>query len=257
MITIFSYNVNGIRAALRKGFLEWLSEAAPDILCIQETKAQENQIDCKAFQELGYYCYTFSAQKKGYSGVAVLTRYQPDDVHLGMDIPAYDNEGRVLRVDFGAFQLLNAYFPSGTTGDERQKVKMEFLAAMQEHITGLLNPQPNIVLSGDFNICHKPIDINRPAKHTTISGFLPEEREWMDGFLSSGFNDSFRMINQEPEWYSWWSYRANARAKNLGWRIDYHIVSDALVDKVQDAHIHQDAYHSDHCPVSVKLDVTL
>ena len=255
MITIFSYNVNVIRAALRKGFIDWLKAANPDILCIQETKAQHEQIDCEAIRDLGYGCYTFSAEKKGYSGVAVLSKTEPEDVFTGMGIPFFDNEGRVIHMDFGGFQLVNAYFPSGTTGDARQKVKMVFLQAIQEHVSGLLNEQSRLILSGDFNICHKPIDINRPEKHTTVSGFLPEERAWMDQFLSKGFNDSFRMMNQEPDWYSWWSYRANARAKNLGWRIDYNMVSDGLVKHVKAAGIHQDAYHSDHCPVSVTLDL--
>lgn len=255
MIKIFSYNVNGIRAASRKGLAEWMQQEQPDILCLQETKAQPEQIDCPAFRELGYQCYAFSAEKKGYSGVAVLTKIRPLDVHYGMGLPLPDKEGRVIRLDFGSFQLINAYFPSGTTGGERQQVKMQFLNEMQEFVQKLTEYQPGVILSGDYNICHKPIDINKPEKHTKVSGFLPEEREWMDNFLQSGFNDSFRMINQQPEHYSWWSYRANAREKNLGWRIDYHIVSDALADRVIHAGIHSEAMHSDHCPVSVELDL--
>ena len=253
MYKISSYNVNGIRAALRKGLMQWLGESKPDIFCIQETKAQPEQLDYSKFHDLGYSCYIHSAVKKGYSGVAVLTKEQPKNVVYGMGIEKYDNEGRVIRADYEDFTLINAYFPSGTTGGVRQEVKMQFLDDMYSYIQELSKTQPNIILSGDFNICHKPIDINHPERHHKTSGFLPEEREWMTQFLNLGFIDSFRYFDSSPGKYTWWSYRARAREKNLGWRIDYHIVSNTMENTLENAAIHDDAYHSDHCPISVEI----
>ena len=252
---IISYNVNGIRAAISKGFLEWLKEENPDIICLQETKIQEDQIDKLAFESLGYYQYWNSAQKKGYSGVGILTREKPEAVRPGMGIEKFDNEGRLLRLDFKNFSLINSYFPSGTTGDVRQDFKMEYLEAVSKYSSELLKEKPGFVLCGDYNICHKPIDINHPERHKKSSGFLPEERAWMDDFLELGFVDSFRQFNQEGEKYSWWSYRAGSRAKNLGWRIDYHMVSQALDEKLNNAGIMPEVKHSDHCPVWVDLDL--
>lgn len=253
MYTIFSYNVNGIRAALRKGLADWMASEQPDILCIQETKAQPEQIDCEAIKALGYLCYNYSAQKKGYSGVAIFSKHEPRQVHYGMGKQPHDDEGRVIRADFNDFTLINAYFPSGTTGTVRQDVKMQFLADIYDYTEHVRQEQPHIILTGDFNICHKPIDINNPQRHKKTSGFLPEERQWMDEFLAQGFVDSFRVFNQEPEQYSWWTYRSNARARNKGWRIDYHMVSTPLHERLQHADIHQQVMHSDHCPVSITL----
>lgn len=252
---VISYNVNGIRAAISKGFVEWLEKENPDVICIQETKAQPEQIDNITFQSLGYHCYCFSAQKKGYSGVAVLCKKAPDKVVYGMNVEKFDNEGRVLRVDFGDLSIISVYIPSGSSGDIRQEIKMEFLADFQKFIDNLKAERPNLIVSGDYNICHKPIDINRPEKHKKSSGFLPEEREWLDNFINSGFVDTFRMFNTEAEQYSWWSYRANARAKNLGWRIDYHLVTNTLRDKVESASILKDVVHSDHCPIKIKIEI--
>jgi exodeoxyribonuclease-3 len=251
---IVSYNVNGLRAAISKGFLDWLKSEDPDILCIQETKMQEGQVDVTLFESLGYKHYWHCAIKKGYSGVALFSKTIPDNISYGIGISKYDNEGRTVIANFGNIAVISVYFPSGTTGDERQNFKMNWLNDFYNFITDYKRKIPNIVLSGDFNICHKPIDINHPKKHETYSGFLPEEREWMDKFINSGFVDSFRVINQQPDQYSWWSYRANSRAKNLGWRIDYHMVTESLKSSIKNAAILKDVIHSDHCPVMLNME---
>lgn len=250
---IISYNVNGLRAAIRKGFLEWLEKENPDIICIQETKMQEDQVEKLAFEALGYYQYWNMAEKKGYSGVGILTKIKPDMFSFGMGIQKFDREGRVIRLDFNGFTLINSYFPSGSSGEERQAFKMEYLSDMQIYIDGLKKEKTKILLCGDYNICHKAIDINHPELHKKSSGFLPEERAWMDKFVKQGFVDSFREIDKSPEKYSWWSYRANSRAKNLGWRIDYHMITENLKSDLANAGIMPDIMHSDHCPVWIEL----
>ena len=205
-------------------------------------------------QELGYHSYIHSAEKKGYSGVCIFSKQVPDRVVAGMGIPAYDSEGRVLRADFGDITIICVYIPSGTTGDARQAVKMQFLEDFLQWVTALRKERPNIVVCGDYNICHKPIDINHPERQVGVSGFLPEEREWMDRWEASGMVDSFRLFDTAPERYSWWSFRAGARARNIGWRIDYHWVSEPLRDRIADARILTDVVHSDHCPVSLILN---
>lgn len=250
---IITYNVNGIRAAVKKGFLDWLREENPDVLCIQETKAQDDQIPVFEFTELGYYSYTFSAQKKGYSGVAILCKTEPKHVEYGMGIEKYDFEGRFMRADFEDFSVVSVYHPSGSSGDERQAFKMQWLEDYTNYISELKKTHPNLVLSGDYNICHKAIDIHNPKGNAKSSGFLPEEREWMTDFLATGFIDSFRMLNKDPHHYTWWSYRANARNNNKGWRIDYHMVSENMRGQIKNVGIIPEVKHSDHCPSFVEI----
>lgn len=251
---IITYNVNGIRAALGKGFIQWLAAAAPDVLCLQETKAQPEQIPEEEFRALGYDCFWHSAEKKGYSGVGILTRIKPDQVITGMGMPEYDREGRFIRADFGSLSVVSVYHPSGTTGEERQDFKMEWLEDYLDYVNRLKETRPDLVLSGDYNICHKPIDIHDPIRNANSSGFLPEERAWMDRFLAAGYLDTFRVFNDQPHQYTWWSFRAGARQRNLGWRIDYHMVTDSLKPLLQSARILPEALHSDHCPVALSID---
>ena len=251
---IITYNVNGIRSALNKGLAQWIAEEQPDVLCIQETKAQPDQVPSEVFEELGYTAYYHSAQKKGYSGVAILTRRQPDRVVCGMDMPQYDAEGRFIRADFGDLSVVSVYHPSGTTGDLRQAFKMKWLADFQSYVAELSKTRRKLILCGDYNICHRPIDIHDPVRNATSSGFLPEEREWMSGFLGSGFIDTFRVFHPEPDQYTWWSYRFNARANNKGWRIDYCMASPEVEPMLRDARILPDVRHSDHCPALLEID---
>jgi len=253
-VKIISYNVNGIRAAMNKGFIEWLVNENPDIIGLQEVKAELNQIDSSVFEDLGYTIYWNPAIKKGYSGVAILTKIKPKSVKYGMGLSKYDDEGRILQADFDKFSFISSYFPSGTTGDIRQTFKYEFLDDIHGYMQDLKKANPKLILSGDYNICHKPIDIHNPISNKNSSGFLPEERAWMDKFTESGFIDSFRYFNAEPHQYTWWSYRAGSRAKNLGWRIDYHMVTKELQDNLKSSVILPNAVHSDHCPIVLELN---
>jgi len=253
-LKIISYNVNGIRAAINKGFIAWLQAADPDVLCLQEIKAQKEQLDLSLFEAAGYpYHYWYSAQKKGYSGVAVLSKHKPNHVEYGTGIDWMDHEGRNLRLDFDNFSVMSLYLPSGTN-DDRLDFKLTYMAEFQKYIDNLKQTFPNMVICGDYNICHEAIDIHNPLQNKNTSGFLPVEREWIGEFIDSGFIDSFRHFNKDPHNYSWWSYRANARNNNKGWRIDYCMASQSLKDKLQRATILPEAKHSDHCPVLVELE---
>lgn len=249
---ILSYNVNGIRAALNKGFATWLKATQADVICLQETKALEEQVDTQFLSELGYHHYWFSAQKKGYSGVAIFTKHKPQHVAYGSGIDHMDYEGRILRVDFEAFSVMSLYLPSGTNPD-RLSYKFKFMDEFREYVDQLKQEHPNIIICGDYNICHQAIDIHDPIRNKTVSGFLPEERAWLDQFLKSGFIDSFRHLNPEPHHYTWWSYRANARNNNKGWRIDYALVSEPLQSSIHKSYLLPQAKHSDHCPVGIEL----
>ena len=251
---IISYNVNGIRAALKKGLADWLKTVNPDILCIQETKAQEDQINSSIFKQLGYESFWFSAQKKGYSGVGILSKKSPNNIIYGTGIPSMDFEGRTIRLDFDEFSVISLYLPSGTN-IERLNFKFNFMEEFQNYINALKKEFPHLVVSGDYNICHKPIDIHDPIRNKNVSGFLPEERFWLDNFLKNGFIDSFRLLNPEPHNYSWWSYRARSRERNKGWRIDYHMISHAFLNKIKEAKILNNVKHSDHCPIYLELSL--
>lgn len=252
---IITYNVNGIRAAINKGFLEWLAASDADVVCLQEIKAMVEQIPTFEFEALGYHTYWYSAQKKGYSGVAILSKSIPDHVVYGMGIDEYDFEGRMIRADFGKLSVISVYHPSGTTGEARQSFKMKWLEDFQKYILKLQVSQPYLVVSGDYNICHQAIDIHDPIRNATSSGFLPEERDWMTGFLATGFVDSFRHHNKMPHQYTWWSYRAGARSRNLGWRIDYNMVSPSLKNHIKRVAILPQAMHSDHCPTLLEIEL--
>lgn len=252
---IYSYNVNGIRAAMNKGFLAWLEKSNADVVCLQETKAQPDQIPMLEFTSLGYNCYPFSAQKKGYSGVAILTKKVPENKIIGMGIEKYDFEGRVIRVDYPDLSIVSVYHPSGISSEERQAFKMQWLNDFQQYALELQKQIPHIVFCGDYNIAHTEIDIHDPKGNAKNSGFLPEERQWLTEFINSGFTDSFRYIHPDvKDAYSWWSYRANARMKNKGWRIDYCMVSNLIKDRIKDAGIDPTAMQSDHCPIWVEIN---
>lgn len=252
---IISYNINGIRAALSKGFLDWAKAANPDVICLQEIKAQKEQLDLTLFDELYPYNYWFSAEKKGYSGVAILSKTEPQKIVYGTGINYMDYEGRNLRVDFENFSVMSLYLPSGTS-DHRLDFKLKYMAEFQQYINQLKQTIPNLIICGDYNICHQAIDIHDPIRNANVSGFLPIERQWLDNFIKSGFIDSFRMFNNEPHQYSWWSYRANARNNNKGWRIDYNLVSETLKNNLKRAYILPEAKHSDHCPVVIEIENT-
>ena len=249
---LLSYNVNGIRAALKKGFASWLKATQADVICIQETKAQESQVDTAVLEALGYHNYWFSAQKKGYSGVAIFSKQKPKNISSGSGIEHMEFEGRILTVDFDQVSIMSLYLPSGTNL-ARLDYKFQFMDEFQDYVNQLKMEYPNLIICGDYNICHKAIDIHDPVRNKNVSGFLPQEREWLDNFMQSGFIDSFRYLNPEPHQYSWWSYRANARNNNKGWRIDYALVSTPLEKNISRSFILPEAKHSDHCPVGLEL----
>ena len=249
---IISYNVNGIRAAINKGFIDWLRESNTDVICIQETKANKEQVEINLLEKIGYHNYWFSAQKKGYSGVAIFSKKPPNNVIYGTKINHIDYEGRVIQVDYDELSIISLYLPSGTNID-RLEYKFKFMKDFKEYIDDLKIRYPKLIICGDYNICHKKIDIHDPIRNKNVSGFLPEERQWLDKFINSGFIDSFRHLNSEPHNYSWWSYRANSRVNNKGWRIDYALVSESLKKNINNSFILNSVKHSDHCPVGVEI----
>lgn len=250
---IVSYNVNGIRSAIRKGFLDWLAADGADIVCLQEIKAGEGDVDTEQISKLGYHHFWFPARKKGYSGVAVFSKIAPLKTHFGSRQVQSDAEGRIIRVDYPFFTLVNAYFPSGSSGEVRQQYKYQWLDEFSEYLAVLRGQQLKLVVCGDFNICHKPIDIHNPVSNKNSSGFLPDERQWMDRFFENGFVDTFRHFHADPHHYSWWSFRADSRARNKGWRIDYINASSELSASLHDAGILPHIVHSDHCPVYLDI----
>ena len=253
---IISYNVNGIRAAIKKGLMDWLATDPADVICLQETKATSGDVDIKALEDAGFHHHWFSAQKKGYSGVALFSKTKPDKVTLGTGHEMSDFEGRVIEVQFGDVKLVNAYFPSGTSGEERQQYKYQWLKEIQEYLEELRKENPKLILCGDYNIAHEEMDIHDPKGNKKSSGFLPEEREWMSQFLASGWIDTFRVFHPEPHRYSWWSQRfPSVRLNNKGWRIDYITVTAPLKEQLKDAEIYPDVKHSDHCPIYLEIDI--
>lgn len=254
-IRILSWNVNGIRAVYKKGFIDWFKSENPDILCIQETKATRKQFPADIRHFDGYYTYFCEAARKGYSGVALYTKIKPKNVEYGFGIDKFDLEGRTIIADYEEFVLFNVYFPNGKMSDERLKYKMEFYDAFLEHAEKLRKQSKNIVVCGDLNTAHKEIDLARPKENEKISGFLPEERAWLDKLVSMGYVDTFREFNQEPGQYTWWSYRTRARERNVGWRLDYFFVNKEFMNHVKSSFIMSDVTGSDHCPIG--LEITL
>jgi exodeoxyribonuclease-3 len=252
-IRILSWNVNGLRAVHKKGFLDWLKKEKPDILCLQETKAQEEQLSDELINVEGYHSYFSSAVRKGYSGVAIYTKVEPKSIKKGFGIEKFDSEGRILIAEYPEFILFNIYYPNGKAREERLRYKMEFYDAFLKYVDKLKKKGKNIIICGDVNTAHKEIDLARPKENEKVSGFLPEEREWIDKFLSHGYVDTFRMFNQEPDNYTWWDQLTRARDRNVGWRIDYFYINENLKKKIKDAFIMPDVMGSDHCPIGIEI----
>ncbi|WP_446899333.1 exodeoxyribonuclease III [Clostridium sp. LBM24168] len=252
-MNIYSWNVNGLRAICRKNFFQWIHEENPDILCVQETKLQENTLEDKLRNITGYYSYFSFAEKKGYSGVAVYTKFKPLSVGHGIGIESFDSEGRILILEFTDFTLLNIYFPNGQMSDERLEYKMKFYDAILDYCNKLVAEGKKLVICGDYNTAHTEMDIKNAKANSNRSGFLPIERQWIDKFIQNGYIDTYRYINPHKIEYSWWSYRFKARERNAGWRIDYHFVSSNLFSKIKDARILTDVPGSDHCPIMINV----
>lgn len=255
-LRILSWNVNGIRAVQKKGFIDWVLKANPDILCLQETKAHPEQLSEELLNINGYKSYfSSSIVKKGYSGVAIYSKQEPVKVEHGFGIPKFDDEGRILIADYKNFVLINIYYPNGKASLERLQYKMDFYDAFLNYAEDLKSKGKKLVICGDVNTAHKEIDLARPKENSKVSGFLPIEREWMDKFFSHGYLDTFRLFNNEPEQYSWWDMQTRARDRNVGWRIDYFFVSDNFKKNIKNAFIMQDVMGSDHCPVGIEIEI--
>ena len=252
---LLSWNVNGIRAAVKKGFLEYLEDQNPEIICIQETKAHKEQLTSEILEDHGYFTYWHSGHKKGYSGVATFCKEEPLYIQEGIGIKKYDDEGRVLITEHNKFLLYNIYFPNGQKNEERLKYKLDFYDDLLPIINDQVESGNNVIVTGDWNTAHRPIDLARPNENKNTSGFMPIEREKVDEYILNGWIDTFRLFHEEGGRYSWWTYRFGARDRNIGWRIDYFFVNEGMVEICTDADIHQNIFGSDHCPVSLMLDL--
>ena len=252
-INILSWNVNGLRAAHKKGFLEWFLQASPDILCLQETKVTEEQLPAELKDVPGYHNYFAAAERKGYSGVALYTREKPVSIKQGFDVQRFDIEGRILIADYGRFVMFNIYFPNGKASDERLQYKMDFYDAFLNYVNNMRATGRNIIVCGDLNTAHKEIDLARPKENEKVSGFLPVERAWIDRFLSDGYVDTFRKFNDRPGQYTWWDMKTGARERNVGWRIDYFFVNSGFANNVKSSYILSDVIGSDHCPIGIEI----
>ena len=253
---VITVNTNGIRAAARKGFFDWLLKQQADVVCIQETKAQIDQLSDAVFHPEGYHCYYFDAEKKGYSGTALYCRKKPNKVIRGLGWDPADSEGRYIQADFDGVSVISIYLPSGSSSDERQQRKIQFMDNIMPHFKALRRKRREFIICADWNICHREIDLKNWKPNRKNSGFLPEERAWLDQLFDEvGYVDAFRVINQEAEQYTWWSNRGQAWAKNVGWRLDYHVITPGLVDKIQSAQIYKDERFSDHAPFIMEYDI--
>jgi len=252
---LVSWNVNGIRAAAKRGLLEWLSGTGADVYCLQETKAHPDQVDESLREPQGFHTFWACAERPGYSGVALFLRRQAQEVTAGLGIPRFDTEGRVLAARYPQFRGFNVYFPNGKMNDERLQYKMDFYEEFLGRLVALRDRGECIVICGDYNTAHKEIDLSHPKDNVKVSGFLPQEREWMDRLAGHGFVDTFRMFHTDGGHYTWWDMKTRARERNIGWRLDYFFVSDNLAGAVRDAAIHPEVFGSDHCPVSLTLDL--
>lgn len=252
-INILSWNVNGLRAVYKKGFLEWFLQVSPDILCLQETKVTEEQLPAELKDVAGYHTYFAAADRKGYSGVSLYTKEKPVSIKRGFDIQKFDIEGRALIADYGRFILFNIYFPNGKASGERLQYKMDFYDAFLNYVNNIKAKGKNIVVCGDLNTAHKEIDLARPRENEKVSGFLPVERAWIDRFLGDGYIDTFRMFNDQPGQYTWWDMKTGARERNVGWRIDYFFVNSEFADNVESSYILSDVIGSDHCPIGIEI----
>jgi len=254
-LKIYSWNVNGIRAVSKKGFIEWLSESNADIFCLQETKAQPEQLDDGLVNPDGYHVHWNSAQKKGYSGVATLSKQEPISIRDGIENEDFDGEGRIIESEYENFTLLNIYFPNGRRDLSRVDYKLEFCDLVLDRCEALKAEGKNLIICGDYNTAHKEIDLKNPKANQKTTGFLPEERAWIDKFIDHGYIDTFREYNKDPENYTWWSYRFSARDKNIGWRIDYFFINEAFLPNLKNAFILPEIQGSDHCPLGIEVDV--
>ena len=252
---LISWNVNGIRAAVKKGFLDYLDQEQPDILCIQESKAHKEQLTSEILEDHGYRTYWHSGVKKGYSSVATFCKEEPLFIQEGLGIEKYDVEGRVLLTEHEDFLLYNIYFPNGQKDENRLKYKLYFYDDLLPIINDQVESGNNVIVTGDWNTAHHPIDLARPKENINTSGFMPVARQNRDTYVEEGWVDTFRLFHEEGERYSWWTYRFGARERNVGWRIDYFFVNEEMADLCIDADIHHDVFGSDHCPISLVLDV--